>query len=100
MMNLGEKLRALRLENGISTTQLELLSGISQSNISKIERNVQSPSVDTLLKITEALGTSLIDLFDISDDFPTDLVNLVNTAKKLTPQQRKKVTEMIQSFLN
>lgn len=99
-MNLGEKLRTLRLENGISTTQLELLSGISQSNISKIERNVQSPSVDTLLKITEALGTSLIDLFDINEDFPTDLVNLVNTAKKLTPQQRKKVTEMIQSFLN
>ncbi|MCY8937866.1 helix-turn-helix domain-containing protein [Peribacillus frigoritolerans] len=100
MMNLGEKLRALRLENGISTTQLELLSGISQSNISKIERNIQSPSVDTLLKITEALGTSLIDLFDISEELPSDLVNLVNTAKKLTPQQRKKVTEMIQSFLN
>ncbi|MBR8645876.1 helix-turn-helix domain-containing protein [[Brevibacterium] frigoritolerans] len=35
---MGEKLRTLRSAKGISSTQLEHLSGISQSNISKIER--------------------------------------------------------------
>ncbi|AZV41536.1 hypothetical protein BAOM_0925 [Peribacillus asahii] len=43
-----------------------------------MRRNVQSPSVDTPLKITEALGISLIDLFDISEDLPTDLFLAIN----------------------
>ncbi|MBX9955152.1 helix-turn-helix transcriptional regulator [Peribacillus simplex] len=99
MINLGEKLRTLRSDKGISSTQLEHLSGISQSNISKIERNAISPTIETLLKISEALEISIIDIFEINEDTPSDLVNLINTAKKLSPVQRQKVTEMIQSFL-
>ncbi|MCZ0871254.1 helix-turn-helix domain-containing protein [Peribacillus sp. AS_2] len=99
MNNLGERLRAIRLEKGISSNQLEHLSGVSQSSISKIESSIHSPSIENLLKICEALEISIIDLFDDNEEISSDLLNLINTAKKLSTHQRKKVTEMIESFL-
>jgi transcriptional regulator with XRE-family HTH domain len=99
MINLGEKLKAIRLEKGISSVQLEALSGVDQSTISRIENNLRSPTIETLLKICEALEISIIDLIG-NQDLPTDFLNLINTAKKLTPQQRRKITELIESFLN
>ncbi len=99
MINLGERLRSIRKDRGISSYQLEFLSGITQATISRIENNKHSPSIDTLLKICNALEISIIDLlFEIHDELPDDMINLINTAKQLTPQQRKKVTEMLQSF--
>lgn len=99
MINLGERLRSIRKDKGISSYQLEFLSGITQATISRIENNKHSPSIDTLLKLCNALEISVIDLlFEIHDELPADMINLINTAKQLTPQQRKKVTEMLQSF--
>lgn len=99
MINLGERLQNIRKDKGISSYQLEFLSGITQATISRIENNKQSPSIDTLLKLCNALEISVIDLlFEIHDELPNDMINLINTAKQLTPQQRKKVTEMLQSF--
>jgi transcriptional regulator with XRE-family HTH domain len=99
MINLGEKLLRIRKEKGVSSSKLEILSGVNQSTISRIETNTQSPTIDTLLKLCEALGISIIDLFD-SENLPADMYNLINTAKQLTPTQRQKVTEMLQSFSN
>ena len=48
-----------RLESGYSQKQLAGLTGIDQSDISKIERGVANPSVSTLERIAEALGAKL-----------------------------------------
>ncbi|MBD8069297.1 helix-turn-helix domain-containing protein [Bacillus sp. PS06] len=95
MENIGEKLRKIRNEKGISSNQLEILSGVNQSTIIRIETNVQSPSIETLLKICDALDYSIVHLFEDS----ADMINLINTAKKLSPNQRQKITEMIEAFL-
>ncbi len=50
---------AARAEAGISQKQLAALTGIDQSDISKIERGVANPSVATLDRIAEALGGQL-----------------------------------------
>lgn len=99
MINLGKRLREIRTDKGMSSTQLEFLSGITQSAISKIENNTTSPSIDTLLKICSALEISISDLIEDNKTLPVDLMNLISTAKKLSPTQRKKVTEMLESFL-
>lgn len=95
MDNLGEKFRYLRKEKGISSQQLEYLSGVSQSNISRIENNEISPTIDTLLKLCNALNISVIELFENNE-----LASLINTAKQLTDEQRQKVNEMLKSFVN
>ena len=44
---------------GKSQTELAALTGIDQSDISKIERGAANPSIATLNRITEALGKEL-----------------------------------------
>ena len=56
-----------RAHAGISQKQLADLTGIDQSDISKIERGVSNPSVATLERIAEALHGSL----SISIEIPT-----------------------------
>ena len=50
---------AARAVSGLSQKQLAALSGIDQSDISKIERGIANPSVSTLEKIAKALGGRL-----------------------------------------
>ncbi len=50
---------AARAAAGISQKQLAALTGIDQSDISKIERGVYNPSVATLQRIAKALGGRL-----------------------------------------
>ena len=50
---------AARAAAGISQKQLAELSGIDQSDISKIERGIANPSVATLERIAKALGGEL-----------------------------------------
>ena len=58
---------AARASAGISQKQLAELSGIDQSDISKIERGVANPSVATLDRIAKALGGQLV----VSIEVPT-----------------------------
>ena len=53
-----------RLETGYSQKQLASLTGIDQSDISKIERGAANPSVSTLDRIAEALGAKLTIAID------------------------------------
>ena len=44
---------------GMSQKQLSAITGINQSDISKIERGIANPSVATLERIAKALGGQL-----------------------------------------
>ena len=57
---------AARALAGISQKQLAELSGIDQSDISKIERGVANPSVATLERIAKALGGQLAISIEVS----------------------------------
>ena len=52
-------LKEEREKRGLSLKMLARQSGISRQTISYIEQEVQSPSLDTLLLITSALGVDL-----------------------------------------
>ena len=60
-------LSAARAKQGLSQKQLAELTGIDQSDLSKIERGVSNPSVSTMERIATALGGKL----SISIEFPT-----------------------------
>jgi transcriptional regulator with XRE-family HTH domain len=50
-------LREARQRRGLTQEQLESLSGVTQANISAIERGaVQDPNSSTLIKLADALG--------------------------------------------
>jgi transcriptional regulator with XRE-family HTH domain len=59
---LGETIRAKRVKTGLSQEKLAEKAGLSTVFISRIERGVESPSVDSLVKIAKALRAHVRDL--------------------------------------
>jgi transcriptional regulator with XRE-family HTH domain len=58
--NLGDKIRALRKKSGMTQKELAERVGLTPSFISQLEKNVISPSLDSLLKLSEKLNTQPI----------------------------------------
>ena len=56
----AQAVAAARAQSGLSQTQLAELTGIDQSDLSKIERGVSNPSISTLERIAKALGGNLL----------------------------------------
>ena len=59
----GYAVAMARANKGLSQTELSKATGIDQSDLSKIERGVANPSVNTLKRIADALDTKLIITF-------------------------------------
>jgi len=59
----GQLLRQLREERGISIRELGRRSGLSANALSMIERGHTSPSVSTLYRLTDALNVPITALF-------------------------------------
>ena len=69
MIDIGDKVKRLRLKLGLTQEELAARTELSKGFISQLERNLTSPSISTLMDILEALGT------DIASFFANDGVN-------------------------
>ncbi|QEN87493.1 cupin domain-containing protein [Labrys sp. KNU-23] len=70
-MKIGDKLRELRHRRKLSVREVALRSGVSHSSVSLIERDLISPSLDTLRAVLDALGTTLPGFFiDLKSALP------------------------------
>ena len=58
-MDIGEKLRQLRLQRGLTQEDMADRCELSKGFISQVERNLASPSIATLKDMLECLGSSL-----------------------------------------
>lgn len=54
----------IRTELGITQSSLASRSGLTQANVSKIEKGVSSPTIETLLKLSKGLGKRLVIRFE------------------------------------
>lgn len=63
-MDIGNKLKQLRIKNGLTLEELASRSELSKGFLSQVERDLTSPSIDTLSDILEALGTDLSKFFE------------------------------------
>lgn len=61
-LNIGNKIKLLRLSRGISLNDLSRLSGVSKAALSKLESGSSNPRIDTLDAIAVALRVPLGDL--------------------------------------
>ena len=62
---IGQRLRALRKEKGLTQDKLGELSGLSGKFIGEVERGQKSISIDSLYAVAVALQTPLRALVDI-----------------------------------
>jgi transcriptional regulator with XRE-family HTH domain len=59
---MGEELRTVRERVGVTQEQLSFRAGLSRPYISQLERNLKSPTVDTLFRICDALDVSAVTI--------------------------------------
>ena len=62
-MDIGKKIKELRLSNDLTLEELASRSELTKGFLSQVERNLTSPSISTLEDILEALGTDLSHFF-------------------------------------
>jgi transcriptional regulator with XRE-family HTH domain len=74
-LHIGEKIRDLRKKAGLVLQDISNLTGLSKPLLSQIEKEVVSPPIATLLKISKALNVNISFFFQDGD--PHEKVVLV-----------------------
>lgn len=65
--NYGERLRQLRIERGFTQEEIALRADITTSYYGQLERGTANPTINTLTKICDVMGVSIIDIFNESN---------------------------------
>lgn len=104
-MNIGEKIKLLRLQNNLTQEELANRSELSKGFISQVENDLTSPSIATLLVILTALGTDLQYFFSDAKDtqivfkkkdyFVNALTDHKHTMTWLVPNAQKNTMEPV-----
>ncbi|MGV3024403.1 helix-turn-helix domain-containing protein [Clostridium thermobutyricum] len=104
-MDIGEKIRSLRVAKGLTQEELANRCELSKGFISQVENDLTSPSIATLVDILEILGTNLNEFFSEKtkekvtysheDMFETEDDNLKYNLKWLVPNAQKNDMEPI-----
>jgi len=66
-VDLGARIRALRIARGETLRTLAAEAGVTESFLSQVERGVAAPSIASVQRIARALGTSIAELFATDD---------------------------------
>lgn len=62
-MNIGHKIKELRVQKGLTQEELADRAELSKGFISQLERDITSPSIATLVDILQCLGTNTEEFF-------------------------------------
>ncbi len=65
-MKIGNRLKELRIQKGLTQEELADRCELSKGFISQLERDLTSPSIATLVDILQCLGTDIREFFSES----------------------------------
>src|SRR4030067_3148276 len=73
-IHVGEKVKALREQKGLSLRELADLTGVSAAFLSQLENHLVSPSLGTMIKLAKALGVRVGDFLGETEGEPFAIV--------------------------
>jgi len=82
-LEIGQKIKALRLASELTQSELAARARLTKGFISQVERDQTSISLDSLLDILDALGSTITEFFG----------DLGRPRKVFSPKERVSVTE-------
>ncbi len=94
---LGKRIKELRERKMLSQLQLSDILNMEASNLSKIERGIQIPKEESLIKLANALDVNIVDLFDY--EHFTDKVTLIANINKILANSDEKTLQKIYKIL-
>lgn len=62
LLSIGQRIKKIRLDKGMSQIALAALINYEKSNMSRLESGTGNPTVTTLFRVANALEVSLTDL--------------------------------------
>lgn len=97
---LGERIREFRKAKGLTQEQLAERVGVEPRHISRIEGGYNSPSIERLAKISEALNVPIKDFFDFmhlntSEERLKDIDGLI---KGMNEENQQIIYKIIHAF--
>ena len=98
---LGKTLRQTRLEKGYSQHALAAKAGLGNVYLGEIERGLKMPSLNSFIKIIEALDTSADYVLrgELTSGKEYIYDEITQKLKNLTPQQRKTAGDILDAYL-
>ena len=92
---------SIRDSLGLKDSQVADASGISRSSFSDWKHGKSTPKIDKIQKITSYLGIPFSELAGIEEtqELPSYKDELLDMILKLSPEQRKLVTQLVKSLL-
>ncbi len=90
---IGQRIKELRIEKGLTQSQLAQRLWLTTSAVSAYESFTRLPSLDILVKLAYIFNVSTDYLLGRNDSKKIDISNL-------TPQQSEIITKLIDEFTN
>src|ERR1043165_6059446 len=87
-LKIGSHIRRLRLQQRRTQQEIATACGFTKSLLSKIESNTVTPPVATLVKISQALGTSVSALMEFDGHTGTILTTAAEASKSVVKTER------------
>jgi len=99
---LGSMIKKARQNKGYTQEVLAEKADIGLMYYGEIERGVKMPSMNTFIKIIEALGVSADYVLqnELSSGKEYVFDDLTKKLEKLTPQQRKTASDILDAYIN
>ena len=99
---IGLKIKELRKRKNLSQEELAELIDINFRTIQRIETGKNTPSLETLLKLSEALDINIQDFFNVEHyKSRENLIKEINTiANKLDDKKLQEFYKAIYTFYN
>ena len=115
-MNIGQVIRMLRIERGLTLERVALDVDTDASNLSRIERGLQHPTEDALKAIALVLGSTVSQMYaatepdqllasslgnvvETEDDLSKDGLRLRRYFRQLNPANKKLALEILQVLI-
>ena len=97
-MTVGENIKKIRKEKGLTQKELGKLCGMSEAQIGQYENGLRNPKMETLEKIANALDISYFELLDISETTKESNIQKItlNVEIKNIDEETKKAEKLIE----
>lgn len=69
-MSFGQRVREIRKHQNLGLQDLQAVTGIDHSKLSKIERGLINVEFNTITRLADALGVEIMDLFNYDGPLP------------------------------
>lgn len=98
---LGDQIRRVRKEKGLTQEKLSELAGITPNYLGEIERGIKTPGTDVLAKLSEALQVSMDYLLRNEVESGKHYIydELTRKLENLTPKQRKTAVDILEAYI-